>query len=213
MKLKAIIILIIFSTASSLTWAQSSELTPSIGYQFGTRLNYGPNYIQIDDSEQFSLTLAHELQSNLMGEITYMRHSTKLNIRDVIISPSTTKLSSLNADWILVGASKYFREDNVRPFAGLGMGLVFLTPQDENYDIISRSLDNETKFTFTFKAGTNIMLNDNIGINLQFNMFLPIEWGGVYVGGGSGGVSGGVSASGSTIIAGVSGGLVFRFGD
>jgi len=142
-----------------------------------------------------------------------MRHSTKLNIRDVIISPSSNKLSGLNADWILVGASRYFREDNVRPFAGLGMGLVFLTPHEENFNIISRSLDSETNFTFTFKAGANIMLNDSIGINLQFNMFLPIEWGGVYVGGGSGGVSGGVSASGSTIIAGVSGGLIFRFGN
>ncbi len=57
------------------------------------------------------------------------------------------------------------------------------------------------------------MVSEVVGINLQFNLFLPIEWGGVYVGGGPGGVSGGVGASSSTIIAGFSGGLVFHLGD
>jgi len=57
------------------------------------------------------------------------------------------------------------------------------------------------------------MISKVVGINLQFNLLFPIEWGGVYVGGGSGSVSGGVSTSGSTIIVGFIGGLVLRLGD
>ena len=54
------------------------------------------------------------------------------------------------------------------------------------------------------------MFTDKIGLNLQGNLYFPVNWGGVYVGGGPGGVSGGVSASSTTVIGGFSGGLVFK---
>jgi len=196
----------------SSTWSQSIEVTPSYGFQFGSKLNYGPNYIQIDDSDQYSLTLGFELDSGLMGEITYMHHSTQLNIRDVVIGPGTQRLSDLNADWVLLGASKYFKTEKVKPFAGGGLGLVFLAPKNENSSILNRGFDNQTKFAFTFKTGANIMVSEVVGINLQFNLLLPVEWGGYYVGGGTGGFSSGVGVQSSTIIAGFSGGLVFRLG-
>jgi len=205
--------LFLFTLFISSAWSQTFEITPSYGYQFGSKLEYGRNYIQFDDSDQFGLVIAYELDSGLMGELTYIHHSSQLNIRDAIISPRENRLSDLNADWVMIGASKYFKTDKVKPFAGLGLGFVFLSPKNENYTLINSSLSNETKFTFSFKAGANMMISEVVGINLQFNMLLPIEWGGVYVGGGSGGVSGGVSASGSTLIAGFSGGLVFRLGD
>ena len=50
------------------------------------------------------------------------------------------------------------------------------------------------------------MLTESIGLNFQGNLFFPVNWGGIYVG--SGGA--GVSTGSSVIIAGVSGGLVFR---
>ena len=212
MKQIKFLFLIIFSTAVTSTSAQSIEVTPSYGFQFGSKLNYGPNYIQIDDSDQYSLTLGFELDSGLMGEITYMHHSTQLNIRDVVLSSGTERLSDLNADWVLIGANKYFKTDKVKPFAGGGLGLIFLAPKNENSSILNRALDNQTKFAFTFKTGANIMVSEVVGINIQFNMLLPIEWGGFYVGGGTGGFSSGVGVQGSTIIAGFSGGLVFRLG-
>ncbi len=197
---------------ASVTWSQVIEITPSYGYQFGTKLNYGPNYIQIEDSDQFGLNLAFEVNSGLMAEVTYMHHSTQLNIRDVIISPIENRLADLSADWVMVGATKYFKDGKIKPFAGAGMGLTFLSAKNENQNIINGGLSNQTKFAFSFKTGANFMFNDVVGLNLQFNLLLPIDWGGVYVGGGPGGVTGGVSTGSSTIVAGFSGGLVFRLG-
>ena len=57
------------------------------------------------------------------------------------------------------------------------------------------------------------MISEVVGINLQGNLLFPVEWGGVYVGGGTGGVSGGASVSTTTVIGGFSGGLIFRLGD
>ncbi|MDU8886804.1 hypothetical protein RXV94_11585 [Yeosuana sp. MJ-SS3] len=206
---KVIITVVLFLFAINLI-AQNLEITPHYGYQFGTKLNYGPNYLKIDDSDQYGITLGMEMASGLTGEITYIHHSTELKIRDILLGPVEERLADLNADWVLLGANKYFKEGKVRPFAGGGLGLVFIAPKNENLLVANRRFDNQTKFTFSFKTGANIMVSEVVGINLQFNMLFPIEWGGFYVGGGTGGFSSGVSVSSSTIIAGFSGGLVFR---
>ena len=190
--------------------AQTIEITPSYGYQFGSKLNYGSNYIKIEDSEQFGITIGMEADDDLMIEASYFHYGTELSIRDVFYSPSEQKLSDLSVDWILVGGAKYFPAGNLRPFFGGALGAVIFSPSEENTSIISRPLENSTKFAFAFKGGVNIMISDMIGINLQGNLNFPVTWGGVYVGGGTGGVSGGVGVSSTTIIGGFTGGLVFR---
>jgi hypothetical protein len=190
--------------------AQTIEITPSYGYQFGSKLGYGSNYIKIEDSEQFGITLGVEADDDLMIEASYFHYGTELSIRDVFYSPSEQNLSDLSVDWILIGGAKYFPAGNLRPFLGGALGMVIFSPSNENASIINRSLSNSTKFAFAFKGGVNIMITDRVGINLQGNLNFPVNWGGVYVGGGSGGVSGGVGVSSTTIIGGFSGGLVFR---
>jgi hypothetical protein len=54
------------------------------------------------------------------------------------------------------------------------------------------------------------MLSDRVGINLQGNLLFPVEWGGFYVGAGTGGVSSGINAGSTIVMGGFSGGLVFR---
>ena len=194
------------------TNAQGVEITASYGYQFGSKLNYGSNYLKIDDSDQFGVVLGYEVRPGIMAELSYIHHGTELRIRDRIVAPGEVRLSDLSADWFQIGASKYFKTDKVKPFVGGGMGLLFLAPKNENRAIISGSLDNRTKFAFSFKGGVNIMLSEKVGINLQGNLLFPVEWGGVYIGAGTGGVSSGAALSSTTIIAGFSGGLVFKLG-
>lgn len=192
--------------------AQSIELTPSYGYQLGTKLNYGQNFIRMDDGSQFGIVLGIETASDLMAEITYIRQTANLTIRDVVVSPQETYLAELNADWFQIGAINYFSDDVVQPYAGGGLGVVIYSPQNENFDILTRSLDNQTVFSFHFKGGVNIMFSEVVGLNLQAALLIPANWGGVFVGAGPGGPSGGVSISSTTVTGAFSGGLVFRFG-
>ncbi len=205
----SILITLLFSSTS---YGQSFEITPSYGYQLGTKLNYGQNFIRMDDGSQFGIVLGVETANDLMAEITYIRQSANLTIRDVIVSPQESYLSELNADWIQVGAINYFSDDIVQPYAGGGLGVVIYSPQNENFDILTRSLDNQTVFSFHFKGGVNIMFSEVVGLNLQAALLLPVNWGGVFVGAGPGGPTGGVSISSTTINGAFSGGLVFRFG-
>lgn len=208
-------IVVLLSALLLVVWhstAQSIEITPSYGYQLGTKLNYGSNYLRFDDGSQFGLVLGIETVNELMAEITYIRQSSNLNIRDVVISPQESFVADLNADWFQVGAIQYFQDDVVRPFAGGGLGLVVFSPQNENLDILSRPIDNQTVFSFHFKGGVNIMFSEVVGLNLQAALLLPVNWGGIFVGAGPGGPSGGVSISSTTLIGAFSGGLVFKFG-
>ncbi len=193
--------------------SQSLEIIPSYGYQFGTKLNYGPNYLKATDSDQFGLSVAYGLDDNMKIGLSYTRMGTELRIRDRIVSPAENRLSDLNFDWFQLGATRYFQTGKVRPFAGGGLGFVVISPQDVNRLIATRGLDSTTRFAFSFKGGVNIMFSERVGLNLQGNLFLPIEWGGVYVGGGPGGISTGVSAGTTTIMGGFSAGLVFLLGD
>jgi len=201
---------LLFTLLTTVSVAQSIEITPSYGYQFGTRLDYGRNYIKVADSDQFGITVGYETFNNTMLELSYVRQSTQLNIRDAIISPFESRLSDLAGDWIMVGGTRYFPKGKIRPFAGPALGIVIMSPSNENRNIIDRSLRSETRFAFSFKAGINYMFSERVGFNIQGNLMFPVNWGGVYVGGGSGGVSGGVSVSSTTLIGGFSGGLVFR---
>ena len=192
--------------------AQSVEVTAAYGYQFGSKLNYGANYIKVQDSDQFAITLGYEMYDNFQIELSYTRMSTELRIRDIFISPTESRLADLNGDWFFVGTKRYFSSDVVKPFLGGGLGFVVLTPDNENQDLaepgFTYSLSSSTRFAFGFNGGVNIMLSESVGINLQGNLYFPVNWAGVYV------TPGGASIStGSTIIlGGFSGGLVFRVG-
>lgn len=192
--------------------AQTFELTTFYGYQFGSELGYGPNYIKFDDSDEYGITLGFEASNDVVAELTYIHHGTQLLIRDTSIGPQEERFADLNADWIMVGASKYFQDGTIQPYAGGSLGVVLLSPTNENGAITTRRLDNRSKFAFGFKGGVAIMMTSAIGLKLQGNLLFPVEWGGVYIGAGPAGVSGGAGASSTTVIAGFSGGLVFRFG-
>lgn len=205
-----IIGIVAISSVTQNIMAQSIEITPSYGIQFGSKINYGPNYIKADDSDQYGITIGFETYDDVMAELSYFHQGTELKIRDITIGPSEQRLADLAMDWIMVGGTKYFPSGKIRPFLGGALGLVIFSESNENRTIINRSLNGGTKFAFSFKGGVNIMFSDRVGLNLQGNLMFPVEWGGAYVGVGTGGVSSGVSISSTTLIGGFSGGLVFK---
>jgi opacity protein-like surface antigen len=204
--MKKLLLFILMSALSFNATSQAIELSPTYGYQFGAKLGYGPNYLKMEDSGQFGITLGVETYSGLMAEFTYINMSSELRLRDVVFAPFESRLADLNVDWFLIGATRYFKEGKVKPFAGAGLGLVVVSPKNENREILDNSLSSTTKFAFSFKAGVNIMFSDVVGLKLQGDLFFPVDWAGVYIGPGGAGIS-----TGSTVIlGGFSAGLVFR---
>jgi hypothetical protein len=133
---------------------------------------------------------------------------TEARVRDIDIANNReVRLSDLQNDWFLLGVQRYFQDGKIRPFAGGGLGLVIISPNNINRtEFPNLNLNSNTYFAFNFEAGVNIMFTDAIGLNIQGSVFFPVNYGGFYVGTGGAGFS-----TGSTqIIGAFSGGLVFR---
>lgn len=188
---------------SLISKAQTVELTAAYGYQFGSQLDYGYNsYLKINEGDQYSFTIGVDMFKGTKTEVTWVHQNTYVTRRT---NGETKRITDLNADWIMIGASKYFDKDKLVPFVGGGLGTVAFNSINENIHG-SDNIDTKWYFAVSLKAGANYMFNENWGINVQGNLMFPVQWGGVYFGtGGSG-----ASLSSTTLIGGFSGGLVYR---
>jgi opacity protein-like surface antigen len=212
---KATVLAVVIMT-TFMTSAQVIEITPSYGYQFGTRLNYGLGYVKAEPSGQWGIAAGVEARPGIVVKLSYTSMGTESRVRDIDIENNReVRLSDLQNDWFLLGVQRYLNNGKVKPFVGGGLGLVVVSPKNENtlnctgclpQGQITPSLSSNTYFAFNFEAGANIMFSDVVGLNLQGNLYFPVNYGGFYVGTGGAGFS-----TGSTqIIGGFSGGLVFR---
>ncbi|WP_375324138.1 hypothetical protein [Flagellimonas sp. GZD32] len=189
--------------------AQSIEVSASYGYQFGTKLNYGRNYLKINDSDQYHITVGYDM-GYVGAEISYTRMGSELLVRDINYTNGEERLSDMVVDLIQVSGLKYFGNDDIKPFLGGGLGLAILSPSNENRDLTSRDLSSSTKFAFSAKGGVKMLLTPRFGIVLQGHLFFPVEWGGLYVGVGPGGPTTGVNVGTTTIIGALSGGVFIK---
>ncbi len=196
--------------------AQTYEITPSYGYQFGTRFDYGLGYLKAQPSGQWGLAFGAEVQPGLVVKLSYVGMSTEGTIRDIDINNGNeTRFTDLQNDWFLLGVQRYLKDGKVKPFVGGGLGLVVVSSKNQAtlectgcfpQQQITPNLGSSTYFAVNFEAGVNIMLTDVVGINVQGNLYLPVNYGGFYFG--TGGI--GVTTGSSQILGGFSGGLVFR---
>lgn len=196
----------------AVSMAQSVELNAFYGYQFGSELKYGPNYLKIGESDEYGISLGFEVGNNIVAELIYIHQGSQLLIRDSFIGPGEERLADLKADWIMAGTAIYFQDGKVQPYAGTSLGVFFMNPSNENFAVVERNLDFQTNFAFGFKGGFITMLGPAIGLKVQANLLFPVEWGGAYIDAGPGGVRGSSAPSGTTVIAGFRVGLAYRIG-
>ena len=209
-----ILALIAFCLVPQMTKAQKVELTPLYGYQLGAKLNYPGGFLRLDDGDQYGIALTVNTINDIGIEFWWMRQDAEMTIRDNIFVPFETRVSDMAVDWFQIGGMRYLDLPNekIRPFGGVSLGLAVFTPSNPNLDLVDRSLGSTTRFSFAINGGVKIMMSERIGLRLQGQLLVPVEWGGIYIGIGSGGPSTGASL-GSTILMGAfSGGIVIGLG-
>lgn len=182
---------------------QQVEITPQFGYQIGAKYNYYNGYLKLTDSEQYGVTLDIPLNSyGLQADVFWVMQNAEVSIKDIYDFPRETELSEVNINHFQFGFIQVWQNQDVQPFAGLSAGFTVFNPEDSFYD-------SSTKFSIGLTGGIKYFFSDSIGIRLQTQLLIPIEWGGVYIypGGSS------VQAGGSILQLNFSGGLIFAFGN
>ncbi len=197
------ILAITFMFVASSAFAQL-EITPQAGYQIGSKYSYNGGYIKLAGSEQFGVTLDFDINDNgAQVEVMYAYQNAELRVQDYIFYPFETFITDVVTHHVQFGFIQNFNYDEkLRPYAGLSGGFTIFDPVDSFYA-------SRTKFAFGVTGGVKYFFTDRIGIRMQAQLLMPIEWGGVYYTGG-----GGVITTGGTLVQlNFTGGLIFRLGE
>jgi len=179
------------------------EITPQAGYQIGSKYSYNGGYIKLRDSGQFGVTLDVDVSDyGAQVEIMYAFQNAELRAQDFVFYPFETFLTDVATHHVQFGFIQNFNYDEpLRPYAGLSAGFTIFNPNDSFYS-------SRTKFSFGITGGVKYFFTDRIGIRMQAQLLMPIEWGGVYYTNG-----GGVITTGGTLVQlNFTGGLIFRMG-
>jgi len=181
------------------------EITPQAGYQIGSKYSYNGGYFKLTDGAQYGLTLNFDI--NPVGgqvEIMYAYQGADLRVQDYFIPElsNETFITNMTAHHVQFGFIQNFNEDEAfRPFIGMSAGFTIFDPSDSLYE-------SRTKFSFGLTGGIKYFFTDRLGMRIQAQLLMPIEWGGVYYTNG-----GGVITTGGTLVQlNFTGGLIFRLG-
>ena len=177
--------------------AQKFEITPQYGYQVGSKWNYYGGYVKLKASDQYGVTANLSLSDNIQGEFFWARQNTSVAVKDVVIYPVEEEVTDASVDHFQLGVIHTFGYSDALPFVGLSAGWSTFNPDEPQYN-------TTTSFSFGFSGGLKYFFSDHIGIRLQGQLLVPVQWGGVYLGTGGGGVYTG----GSILQLNFSGGLI-----
>jgi len=200
--LRNFVLAMLFIGATTMTYAQI-EITPQYGYQIGSKYNFYNGYIKLTDSAQYGITL--DVDVNDQGtqvELFWVYQDSEVRVLDYFLYPFETTLTDVTANHFQFGVIQNFQDGDFRPFAGMSGGFTVFDPADSFYS-------SRTKFTLGFSGGIKYFFTERIGIRLQSQLLMPIEWGGVYISSGGGGITTG----GSLLQLNFSGGLIFALGE
>jgi opacity protein-like surface antigen len=118
---------------------------------------------------------------------------------------------NLGINYLLLGGTNYFRGtgEKVEPFAGAGLGMAIINVKNTESNSSDTTKD---KFAWNIKLGTNVWINERIGLKLQTQLLSAVQ----SVGGsfyfGTGGAGAGMATYSTMYQFELGGGLVFKLG-
>jgi hypothetical protein len=195
------VILLFLSTAAK---AQHIELTPFAGGTFAAGINnYSTYYTRAQIAGSWHWGGALDFYPNKYFSITlsYQEQPTTASLYGK--SGYSTLSAPMHVSYILVGGNRYFGEDKVQGFGGLGLGMAILA---------ASGYATADKFAVDLHAGVKILASDHVGIRFQIQLDAPVDGGGFGVGVGTGGAAVGVTTYSSIWQFGGNVGIIFRFG-
>ncbi len=182
-------------------YAQKIEITPQYGYQIGSKYNYYSGYIKLTDSDQYGFTVGTRLSNDIEIEFMWAQQNASIRVLDYVYYPGETFITDVTVNHYQFGVIYTFGYTKSQPYLGLSAGWASFNPDDSSYV-------SSTKFEMGISGGYKYFFTDHIGIRLQSQLLMPIEWGGAYIGtGGSG-----VTVGGTLLQLNFTGGLIFAFG-
>ena len=149
-------------------------------------------------------------------ELKYLRQDAVAHMdyyNGISTNPSANNLD-MAINYILLGGTNYFKGvgEKVEPFGGFGIGMAVISVKNPEASSVTITDPTKEKFAWNIKLGTNVWVNEKVGLKLQAELVSAVQsfGGGIYVGTGGGGA--GVTGVSTMYQFSLGGALVFKLG-
>ncbi len=168
--------------------AQRVEVSAYTGYMLGGRVNFYNGHLKFEDGQNWGIIADVNISSEQQIELSYSRLTT--SVIQHSYSDVEKIIDKMTIDYIQLGSLYQFdiNHDAFIPFFAGTLGATVFTAQDGGYV-------QTTTFSITLGGGVKIFPTEHFGIRLQARLLLPMQWGGMGIGCGTGGCGGGAYAS------------------
>ncbi len=190
----------IFFSAGDSVYAQSVELTPIAGYTFPERFDVNQGEARVSGGFTYGGILTFDINDNYGVELIYTRQDADAEVNSFYLVERNVPVS---VNYIQAGGARYFPVNAMtRFFAGLNLGAAGLVPKEE--------YEQGWLFAVGLKGGVKYYFTDRVGLRVQANMQMPVQWAGAgfFIGTGGSGVT--VDTFSTIFQFSFTGGLVFK---
>lgn len=202
--LKALIA-VVFSCGIVTSQAQTVEITPIVGYQFGLKANAIRNGVAGNIRIVPAMNYGAAINVGIPAADTRIEFMwTRQDSRAEWQAFTSEVLEDVAVEYFMLSGLREMEFGALTPFGGLSVGAVNFAGQTSG--------ETGTRMAVGFQGGAKYMITDNIGLRAHVRFLMPVQWFSAGFTIGTGGAGAGVGAS-STIFSGdVGGGLVIRLG-
>jgi len=199
---------------SLLGTAQKFEVTPLVGYVFGSSMNFYEGEVRFDDNVNFGARIGFKPTTNTIVEFVYSGENTNAYWEPYSYWAGDihARKFPVNINYFMIGVQqeRMLSNDKLYGFSGINLGMIY-----------TNSLEQEINDLYNFAVGIDlglkIHLTEKVGVRIQTNLNMPLYFQGLgfYAGVGSGGTSSGLTLNSGTYFVqfGFSGGVYFMLGD
>ncbi len=180
--------------------AQSIELTPFSGYTFPENFYVENGEVRISGGHTYGGMLTFNISEMYGVELIYTRQDAEADVTAFLLNDRNVPVS---VNYIQAGGIRYFPLSSTTSLlGGLNLGAAGLVPKEK--------YDQGWLFAFGLKGGVKHYFSERIGVRIQANLQMPVQWAGAgfFVGTGGSGVS--VNSFSTIFQFSFTGGLVFR---
>jgi hypothetical protein len=132
------------------------EITAFGGYRFGGRLEVVLGRLVMQDAPVFGGTLGYRVAPDALVEFTYIQENTEL-VFEPTASGDDVPVTDIAIRSFYLGGTYEHGLSNIRPFAGMSVGM-------SRFDPALESAEAETRFSFHFLGGVRTDFSQQVGL-------------------------------------------------
>lgn len=188
------------------SFGQAIEISPTVSYLFGGRINFYEGDLKIVDKGAYGLNVAYDIGYGGGVEFSWIGTNTTAHFTTTRGTYDNISFR-MGVNHLQIGTYKDFGGDKLKGFANLSIGTTIFQPKEFN-------IKDKWSFTASLALGMKWFPLKFLGIKLFGRLLLPMEFNGAgfYCGIGTGGANCGVGVSSYAILVqgDLGGSIVFR---